>query len=333
MSIGTLLAVGSYTEESGGIGNGITLLDFDRGGFRELASVRVPSPSFIAWTADGTKLLAVSEMRDGQISSFQMVGEQLEPLDVVDSLGSRPCHIALHPSEEILIVSHWDTGGFVVVPFRNGFFSRPTQVISPQGIGVHPTRQDRPHPHCAIFTPDGKWAILIDGGLDAVSVHQVDVPSRSLSSEPYSVSHSRPGSGPRHGVWLAADTLAVVQELDGTVALFHWNGRGALRRANNDQSTTATDTAFAWPSEITVTGADLLVANRGTGTLARISPSGPVRECRGLEGNARHFSVVDNIALVALQDTGVVKAIDMQSGALVAHCETPSAAFVAIRPH
>ena len=86
----------------------------------------------------------------------------------------------------------------------------------PEGPGSDPARQERSHPHCVPASPDGRFAVVADLGLDALTSDRFG-PGGVLSSEPAAVTRLTPGCGHRHLVLHQGETFAIC-ELDSTVA-------------------------------------------------------------------------------------------------------------------
>lgn len=263
-----IAAIGSYTSDAGGRGDGITIVIVDPGTGRiePIAKIAARSPSFLAWS--GNLLVAANATDPGTVSSYRWTGHSLQILDITDSLGGRPCHIGVHASGRQLITANYSGGTFmsVVIGAAGGFGN--SRMIKHRGSGTHPTRQDQPHPHCSIYSADGRTAALLDIGLDSISFH--DVCPDGLNPTPRQEFHMTPGSGPRHAVRIP-DGLAVVCEINATLAVIRWPKLGAARLLSDFPTTRPAD-HDACPSEIaTGPNGTLLVANRNTGSITEFT--------------------------------------------------------------
>lgn len=334
----SLLAIGSYTPVTGGHGIGISVVNVDQDGrnFCIVSETLGDSPSFVLWHAPTRTLYAANETTAGALSAYRVTTENtLDLISTRPSGGGRPCHIAIHPSGRWLAVSNYAGGTFTAVTLgQDGTLGTTTSIIEHQGHGIHPTRQNQPHPHAVIFTSDGRWALLLDVGLDTISVHACD--SHTLSAEPIDVVSCLPGSGPRHGIWLSDSVLAVVEEISGTVSLFAWNGSGELVGPTETVSSTALSSSDGWPSEIQRVSSDtIIVGNRTSGLLATLSLTGVghllavTREFTLPSPNVRHFWASTKIAFVALQDSDQLISIDLLSGIEADSLAIANPAFVA----
>lgn len=330
------LAIGCYTPATGGSGSGILLARWDGSRLTRTAELPADSPSFLAWSADGRTLFAAEETTPGAILSVAVSsdGTGMRRTGAVAGLSGRPCHIAVHSSGRFLAASCYGGGAFETAGIAvDGGLIPHVPALQHNGHGLHPTRQDRPHPHSVLFTPDGTRAVLIDIGTDSVALHAV-ADSR-LTAQALSTAYSAPGAGPRHGRWLGAETLAVVEEISATVSLFRVDG-GRIARVTEGIPTTSTAAAAAWPSEIVSIPGGLAIANRSPGSIVEFTRRGDTLKLVAelpLEpgGNLRHLAVLpDSRYALALQDADRIVVVE-RDGGVVAELATGSPSCIAIR--
>jgi 6-phosphogluconolactonase len=341
MTVPLELYVGSYTSDTGGRGAGISRVAVDEGGTRMTVDdvTETPSPSYLLCDRDHRAVFAANETADGSVSSFHRTRSgALEPLGTVPSEGGRPCHLALHPSGRFLAVSNWAGGTYAVLGVRpDGTLTAAVSVIRHDGRGVHPTRQTQPHPHTVSFSPDGRWALLVDGGLDTIDVHAFDDTTGRLTHTPSYSARSGPGSGPRHLVWITRSRFAVVEEITGRLSSFCWSDQGTVTGPCDSVASSLHRSEPEWPSELQMVGGrDLLVANRNQGVLTRfrIGDGGlfPLQDLRLPSPNVRHFWAADGVAYAALQDSDRLVSVDLRTGAILGQTRVGSAAFIAQAP-
>ena len=71
------------------------------------------------------------------------------------------------------------------------------QLIKHQGgSGVRKPVQEKPHAHWAGFSPDGRFALVPDLGLDGIVIYRINLETPSI--ERHGFAASVPGGGPRH---------------------------------------------------------------------------------------------------------------------------------------
>ena len=91
-------------------------------------------------------------------------------------------------------------------------------------------RQDSPHPHWAGFSPDGKYALIPDLGLDQIVIYKVDTKKPAITE--HGVGQSVPGGGPRH-MRFSTDGkfIYLLNELSLSVTTFAWDAKkGTAKR-------------------------------------------------------------------------------------------------------
>src|SRR5690606_822141 len=90
------------------------------------------------------------------------------------------------------------------------------------GSGPHPRRQKGPHAHCAVPSPDGRFALSADLGTDEVYVYRLADTGVTLH-DPATFAVA-PGSGPRHLCFSPDNRFVyVIGEMSNTLTVFAWN--------------------------------------------------------------------------------------------------------------
>ncbi|MBF4606052.1 lactonase family protein [Curtobacterium sp. VKM Ac-1393] len=239
------LLVGSYTATGGGNATGISLVDGGAGAVARAGARTVAvldDPSFLA--VSGDRVYAVSETNSGGVSAFRLQSGTLEHLWDASAGGDAPCHVRVDPSGA-LIVTNYVSGTVtaislaaaesfaasvtasdgVVLPTdgvhgRSDHLAVPASAIAvaalPDGTGPVQDRQDAPHAHQSVATPDGT-VLVADLGGDALHEFRVTVSADGVPTiEALHVHHVGAGVGPRHLAWYDGD-LFVAGELDGSV--------------------------------------------------------------------------------------------------------------------
>lgn len=245
------LWIGSYTA---GPSEGIYVHSFDSQhgtiSSEPLQVVKTENPSWLAFSPDRKYLFAVNEnglgQRDiiGRVTSFRVdpVKGTLEKINEVKSLSTEPAHLSVSHDGTHLFVSNYsveaDPGGtLVVIPVDGeGRLQPVSQVKTHRASQVHPERQQSPHVHSAVESPDGRYVFAQDLGADKIYIYRYDPAAHP--EHPLSASQEQPfvqlpaGSGPRHLVFSPSGRQAYVTlEMQGTIAVFdHVDGKLTLRR-------------------------------------------------------------------------------------------------------
>ena len=104
----------------------------------------------------------------------------------------------------------------------DGNIKPPTSKILHEGSSINPQRQSEAHPHWIGVSPDGRFVLVPDLGLDQVVVYRLDPNQHTLTRS--GAGQVPPGDGPRHlkfhrnGKW-----AYVLNELGLTVTGFQYD--------------------------------------------------------------------------------------------------------------
>ena len=246
-------------------------------------------------------------------------------LNTKPSGGEGPCYISLTSDTGYLLVANYRGGSCATLPImENGEFGDPTSIRQHIGSGPNPKRQEKAHTHSFTITPDGKFAVAADLGMDLLLTYRLNNGELSLTEE----TKTAPGAGPRHMVFHPNGQFAYVSmELNGTVSAYEYN-KGALTELQT-LSTLPTDfSGDNTVSEVRITpdGRFLYVGNRGHDSLAifSVDPGTGQLTSRGHEStrgkHPRHFNIDPTgrflIAANMHSDNVVVFQIDPKTGQL-----------------
>ncbi len=218
--------IGTYTG-SGSDGIYSTFLNAKTGELKAPTLVaKTANPSFLilhtAATGEHT-VLTVNEVSDsGAISVFRGQGSGVwEQGSQVSSHGGSPCHISLDRSKQFVFVANYMGGIAAYRLNEDGSPGELTAKIEHQGSGPDQKRQDRPHPHFIQATPNNKFVLVADLGIDKIMIYRFDVNTGSLSPNDPPFAALPPGSGPRHLVMDATGTrVYALNELNSTITFF-----------------------------------------------------------------------------------------------------------------
>ena len=254
---------------------GIYRADFDattgRLGPAGLAA-EIGSPGFLALHPDGGKLYAVADFEGGPGVAGYRVSPAggLERINTSPSGGGAGCHVAVHPSGRFLLSAQYGGGSVALFPLDGEGHLGPATLTRHEGpgSGVVADRQKDPHPHWCGFSPDGRFALVPDLGLDGIVVYRVDADTPAITRHGFLP--APPGSGPRH-MRFSPDGrhIYLLNELSLAVSVYAWDARTGTARLlattpTLDEQAKAGE-SFNSAAEILVhpTGRFLYASNRG----------------------------------------------------------------------
>lgn len=275
-----LVYFGTYT---GAKSKGIYVARFDAANGKlspaELA-VETKSPAFLALHPNGRTLYAVGETttigekKQGGLTAFAFGPDgKLRALNTRPSGGSGPCHLEVDAKGRFVFTANYGSGSVAALPIlADGSLGDPVSTMQHTGSSVNPQRQTGPHAHCVNLSPDGRFLLVADLGLDKVMVYRVGVEGHALIENDPPFVKLAPGSGPRHLAFgRDGKRVYVVNEMGSSVTVLDYDAkRGTL---NETQTTSTLPDKFAGQStcaEIAVhpSGKFLYASNRGHDSLA-----------------------------------------------------------------
>lgn len=201
------------------------------------AAAMANSPSFLALHPNGRLLYAVNQGGSAEadrITAFAINPKspgQLRDLGSVSSMGTGPCHLSLDSSARWLFVANYRSGSIAVYRIRSdGTLGEAQQAIQQQDSLASDGGKKPPHAHEVVQSPDGRFVLSVDLGLDEVFVYRFDALSGSLTANDPPVMQFPAGYGPRHMVFSKdAQKLYVLTELTAKLITLSWDAtRGSL---------------------------------------------------------------------------------------------------------
>jgi 6-phosphogluconolactonase len=284
MFVGSCNGPLSYVEHPAGKGITAYRLDLRSGAAEELASITdVPNPTFVAVSPDGATLLAASELdgqAEGLVTAYRIDAEngRLRQLGRESSRGWTPAYVGFDRTGRFAGVINYGAvpadapaGASVVVYelLADGGL-RVAAEATHSGSGPNAARQDRPHAHCVRWSPDNRFVLVADLGIDRVVVYRFDAATGRIERHGEIVLPA--GDGPRHLTFHPSGRhLYVVNELSSTVASFAYDDAAGAARLVGEESTLPRG-GFSGNAcsaiGIAPDGRHLFAANRGHDSLA-----------------------------------------------------------------
>lgn len=228
------LAVGTYTLKMphvDGKGRGIYLLGFDpsTGRLSEVAVQDAVNPSYLTLSSDRRRLYAVREVNaeDGPgLNTYDLdaANGTLTLLHDTPTQGVWPCHVSVDNEVPLLLISNYLTGEVLSYSLdARGVPSGEPVVLTRDGTGPNPDRQDGPHAHCALVSPDHRYVYLADLGVDGIVRHPLDGGNVNPVSD--LTLKAAPGAGPRHLLFTGSGAYLLANyEMSSTVRMYRLDG-------------------------------------------------------------------------------------------------------------
>lgn len=277
--------LGTYTTTLGhvdGKAKGISLwsIDLDSGGLtKEAGPWPIVNPSHLCTSPDGRYLYSISETseyegrEDGYLTSFKIESGsgELTELGTISSQGVGPAYVSLDRSGRYLFLANYVAGNIVVYPRgRNGLLEEPTANIQHSGSSLIPDRQEGPHPHSIVASPDNQFVLVADLGLDQIKVYGFNQGDGTLEPLPALDISVPEGAGPRHLAFHpSGEYLYLTLEMSSQVAAYHYED-GKLSLIDIYSTLPGRFASFSSNAELRITsdGRFLYVSNRGHDSIA-----------------------------------------------------------------
>jgi 6-phosphogluconolactonase len=272
---------------------GIAVFRFDEttGSTQHACTIEgIDNPTYLCLDAERCRLYAVSEVvgwEEGVVSAYAIdpASGSLSYISKQATRGSCTAQTSLDRSRRFLFVANYGQGlqpvdkSFAVLPIRpDGGLSEAVADAQHTGSGPDPARQERPHPHAVLASPDNRFLIVADLGIDQLVTYRFDAASGAIArAGSFALP---PGSGPRHFVFHPSGRFVhLANELASNVASLAFEAQSGGFSLLGIEPTVP---AAAQPGNrcaairVTPDGRFLYVSNRGHDSIAvlAIAPDG-----------------------------------------------------------
>jgi len=178
----------------------------------------VPSPSFLATDAKHRFLYAVTERtakgdNTGHLSSYAIdpATGALRLLNKVPANGTTSAHLIVDRTAHWLMVANYGSGSVASFALKpDGSIGAMADFHQHAGSSVDAKRQKGPHPHEVVMSPDNRFVIVPDLGLDKIFSYRLDISTGKLTVDDSGTATVPPGFGPRHFVFGKSGKFAYV---------------------------------------------------------------------------------------------------------------------------
>lgn len=192
----------------------------------------VENPSYLCISHDQKFVYAVNENsgdNPGYVSAFSFDKKkgELTFINKQPTDGYAPCYITIDSTGKNVITANYSGGNITVFKTNaDGSLQPHCQLIAHEGYGVNVERQEMPHPHCVVFSPDEKYLFSADLGNDRLYEYKVDINSADnvLTENDPAYLTITDGFGPRHFTFSPDGKNAyLINELSGQIIVYDYN--------------------------------------------------------------------------------------------------------------
>ncbi len=263
---------------------GIHAFRFDSktGGLQPLhRTTDIQNPFFLAVSPDQRFLYAINAEKFGGaddefVTAYALEGStgQLKRLNQQSARGTASCYLDVDATGRTVLVANYASGSVASLPVKeDGSLGEASSFIQHSGSSIDPQRQKGPNAHSIVISPDNRFALAADLGIDKILIYQLDAAKATLTpyeSQPFV--KMQPGSGPRHITFHPNGRhVYVINELANTVTCFDYiaaSGMLTERQTISTLPTGFTGKSYTADLKITPDGKFLYGTNRGHDSIA-----------------------------------------------------------------
>lgn len=329
------LLIGTYSVE--GKPNGIHVYTFDSntGDFSVEQSVTVlGNASYVAISNDGKNVYAVSEQDGGgsvNAYAFDATTGVLKFLNRVPADG--PCYVSVDDKKKAVFVGNYGGGSLQAIHLNadGSFVENTVQTIKHEGKSIVTDRQEKPHVHAVVLSPDNHYLLVPDLGTDKVFQYGINPANDKIVTPAAKPSFDvKAGGGPRHLVFHPDGKHAyLVLELEAAVmALDYDNGQLSAKQTISMVTPDFKGRRSGADIHVSADGKFLYATNRGDANeiiVYSIDNQGKLSLVKreSVQGKTPRNFAIDpsgNFVLVANQDTSdvIIFKRDAKNGTLTA---------------
>lgn len=221
----------------------------------------------------------------GELSiDIDSTGKLFAPSRIISTKGVVACHLEV--SDDNIYAVNYVSGSVIKLP---------DTLVTHSGHGLHKVRQAAPHTHFVHASPDGKYILVTDLGLDKIFVYDKDLKLVSEVSVPS-------GHGPRHLAFSSDGKIVYcVNELGSSVSIFSYSD-GKLNLKNTISALPKDFSGDNISAAIRIKDNYLYVSNRGHNSISvfeiKDSYNIVLKECVDCGGNSpRDFNIIDDVLI------------------------------------
>ena len=249
----------------------------------------IRNPFFIAISPDRHFLFAIDAEKFGGtenefVAAYAIEGRTgaLKRLNQQSTHGRASCYLDVDATGKTVVVANYSSGSVAALSVqKDGSLGEAASFVQHSGSGFDPARQKGPNAHSIVISPDNRFALAADLGIDKILIYRLDAATAKLTSnEAQPFAKMPPGSGPRHLTFHPnGKRVYVISELKNTVTFFDYTADSGTLTERQTISTLPADftgKSFCADLKITPDGRFLYGTNRGHDSIAayRIADDG-----------------------------------------------------------
>ncbi len=240
----------------------------------------VEHPFFIAVSRDRLFLYSVHAKTFGgkepeQVAAYALEGRtgRMTLLNRQSTRGTASCYLDVDATGRTVLVANYTTGNVASFPVRaDGSLGEAASFFQHTGSSVDLPRQKGPNAHSFVVSPDNRYALAADLGIDQILSYRLDAATAKLTPNQPPFTKAPPGAGPRHLTFHPNGRhVYVINELTNSVTRFDYavvTGTLTERETISTLPKEFTGRSYCADLKITPNGRFLYGTNRGHDSIA-----------------------------------------------------------------
>ena len=150
---------------------------------------------------------------------------KLHLLNTLPAGGTSTCYLSIDKTGHYVLMANFGSSSVTVLRINDdGSLGQETAFMKHVGHGRDPSFQSQAHPHSIDVSPDNRFAVVSDLGVDKVFVYKFDAATGALSPDNPPFVEAESGGGPRHFVFDSAGKFGyALHEMSGIVTVMAWD--------------------------------------------------------------------------------------------------------------
>lgn len=191
----------------------------------------VENPFYIALSRNGRFLYSIHAKKFGgkdpeEVAAYALEGRtgRMTLLNRQSTRGTASCYLDVDATGKAVLVANYTTGNVASLPVRaDGSLGEAVSFFQHVGSSVDLPRQKGPNAHAFVVSPDNRFALAADLGIDQILSYRLDAATAKLTPNQPPFTKAPPGAGPRHLVFHPnGKHVYVINELKNSVTRFDY---------------------------------------------------------------------------------------------------------------
>jgi 6-phosphogluconolactonase len=150
---------------------------------------------------------------------------KLHLLNKLPTGGTSTCYLSIDKTGHYLMFANFGSSSVTILRIKDdGSIGQQTAFMKHVGSGKDPAFQSKAHPHSIDVSPDNKFAVVSDLGVDKLFIYKFDASTGTLSPDQPPFVQAESGGGPRHFTFDSAGKFGYsLHEMSGYITVLAWN--------------------------------------------------------------------------------------------------------------